>query len=170
MSPSDVQALPISTLKAVLFRNHVNASMVVEKGELVGKVQALIDDERAEREAHARREEEEEREMREAMEQSRMEHEERERQKEHDQARAAEQETPASEDTPAPAASAAAPASETEPSPSSSPPPAEVPRGNMTAKAQTMASHLERTGLCVICQDEEANIAIVDCGYVDLIR
>lgn len=34
----------------------------------------------------------------------------------------------------------------------------------LTPKAQAMASHLERTGLCVICQDEEANIAIVDCG------
>ena len=38
----------------------------------------------------------------------------------------------------------------------------------MTAKAQEMASRLERTGLCVICQDEEANIAIVDCGCVFL--
>jgi len=27
-----------------------------------------------------------------------------------------------------------------------------------------MAINLERNGLCVICQDEEANIAIVDCG------
>ena len=26
---------------------------------------------------------------------------------------------------------------------------------------------VERNGLCVVCQDEEANIAIVDCGYVD---
>ncbi len=25
---------------------------------------------------------------------------------------------------------------------------------------------LERNGLCVVCQDEDANIAIVDCGYV----
>lgn len=25
-------------------------------------------------------------------------------------------------------------------------------------------SPLERTGLCVVCQDEEANIAIIDCG------
>ncbi|KZP25081.1 hypothetical protein FIBSPDRAFT_403396 [Athelia psychrophila] len=29
-----------------------------------------------------------------------------------------------------------------------------------------MAADLERTGLCVICQDEDANIAIVDCGCV----
>lgn len=34
----------------------------------------------------------------------------------------------------------------------------------MSEKAKAMASHLERTGLCVICQDEEANIAVVDCG------
>ena len=32
-----------------------------------------------------------------------------------------------------------------------------------------MAISLERNGLCVICQDEEANIAIVDCGWVFLI-
>ena len=28
------------------------------------------------------------------------------------------------------------------------------------------SADLERNGLCVVCQDEEANIAIVDCGYV----
>jgi len=33
--------------------------------------------------------------------------------------------------------------------------------------AQKMA---ERSGLCVICQDEEANIAIVDCGHLALCR
>ncbi|KAF7329030.1 RING-finger domain-containing protein [Mycena venus] len=37
-------------------------------------------------------------------------------------------------------------------------------------KAQAMQSHLERTGLCVICQDEEANIAIVDCGHLAMCR
>ena len=26
----------------------------------------------------------------------------------------------------------------------------------------------ERNGLCVVCQDEESNIVIVDCGYVSL--
>lgn len=30
-------------------------------------------------------------------------------------------------------------------------------------------SSVERNGLCIICQDEEANIAIVDCGYVNFI-
>ncbi|KAF8170676.1 hypothetical protein K438DRAFT_1909294 [Mycena galopus ATCC 62051] len=46
---------------------------------------------------------------------------------------------------------------------SSAPPP-------LPPKAQAMASHLERTGLCVICQDEEANIAIVDCGHLAMCR
>lgn len=27
-------------------------------------------------------------------------------------------------------------------------------------------SAMERNGLCVVCQDDDANIAIVDCGYV----
>lgn len=45
------------------------------------------------------------------------------------------------------------------------------PSGSSTApppppKARATAADLERTGLCVICQDDEANIAIVDCGYV----
>jgi hypothetical protein len=30
------------------------------------------------------------------------------------------------------------------------------------------SADLERNGLCVVCQDEEANIAIVDCGYVSI--
>lgn len=25
---------------------------------------------------------------------------------------------------------------------------------------------VERPGLCVVCQDKEANMAVVDCGYV----
>ena len=54
MSQEEVQALSISALKAVLFRNHVNTGMVVEKAELVTKVLTLIADERAEREAAAR--------------------------------------------------------------------------------------------------------------------
>lgn len=31
-------------------------------------------------------------------------------------------------------------------------------------------SALERNGLCVVCQDEEANIAIVDCGHMAMCR
>jgi len=31
-------------------------------------------------------------------------------------------------------------------------------------------SSLERQGLCVICQDEDANIAIIDCGHMAMCR
>ncbi|KIP04380.1 hypothetical protein PHLGIDRAFT_31371 [Phlebiopsis gigantea 11061_1 CR5-6] len=161
--PEDaVQKLSISTLKAVLFRNHVNTGMVVEKQELVAKVRTLIADERLEREAAARRQEEEDRELTEALAQSRREHEEA----------LAQQEVPSpdatsgegqGEDAPAPAgpAGSATPAQPAEPKPA-------APK--MTPKAQAMAAHLERTGLCVICQDEEANIAIVDCGHLAMCR
>ena len=59
--------------------------------------------------------------------------------------------SPAHDDDPEPKYTAAA----------SSPEPA---ASVMSGKAQQMAAHLERTGLCVICQDEEANIVVVDCG------
>ncbi|KAH9985499.1 hypothetical protein BJV77DRAFT_1061968 [Russula vinacea] len=32
------------------------------------------------------------------------------------------------------------------------------------------SADLERNGLCVVCQDEEANIAIVDCGHLAMCR
>jgi hypothetical protein len=44
--------------------------------------------------------------------------------------------------------------------------------GGAEAKPRSTSStsylSAERNGLCVICQDEDANIAIVDCGYVHL--
>jgi hypothetical protein len=44
------------------------------------------------------------------------------------------------------------------------------PAPPLAPKQQAMQSLLERTGLCVICQDEEANIAIVDCGHLAMCR
>ena len=164
-----MQKLSISTLKAILFRNHVNTGMVVEKAELVAKVQTLITDERLEREAAVRRQEEEDRELRSALEQSRREHEEAMARRS-----ASAQETPQEEgtqeqegeDVPAPPSTEARAELSGQESTANPTQPAEskpaVPK--MTPKAQAMAAHLERTGLCVICQDEEANIAIVDCG------
>ncbi|KAJ2969940.1 hypothetical protein NUW54_g12848 [Trametes sanguinea] len=72
-----------------------------------------------------------------------------------------------------PTAQSSATASDAAGATPSTPPKAPVsppPTSTLTPKAQAMASRLERTGLCVICQDEEANIAIVDCGYVMSIR
>ncbi|GJE85480.1 RING-finger domain-containing protein [Phanerochaete sordida] len=182
MAPEALGALSVSALKAVLFRNHVHAGVVVEKAELVAKVRALVEDERLERAAARRRQEEEDREHREAedredremqevLERSRREHEEQERRRTEQDGAPREEGTAQAEAEPAatsgvptePAASSASDAPAT---------PAEgtKPAPKLTPKAQAMASHLERTGLCVVCQDEEANIAIVDCGHLAMCR
>lgn len=130
MQPEGIKILSISVLKAILFQNHVNARLILEKSDLVDKVLTLVEDERRERQRKAR---EEEQEMRVMEEEQRV-------REEEERKRAEEQEQDAKPDS-------------VKPSP-------------LPPKAQAMAATLERTGLCVICQDEEANIAIVDCGYV----
>ena len=128
MQPEGIRGLSVSTLKAILFQNHVNARLILEKSDLVDKVMTLVEDERRERERKAREEELE----KQAMEEERRLREESRRQAEEEKSKGAS-------------------------SDSAKPPP-------LAPKAQAMAATLERTGLCVICQDEEANIAIVDCG------
>lgn len=162
MSDEQLGALSVGSLKEVLFKNHVTARMVVEKSELVERVRTLVDEERAERER---------KEAEEAAERAQEEEERREREREAARARAgpshqttvedAEDEDSGRPTQPA-TSSMPRPQAPTPPPPSSSPPANAAPK--MTPKAQAMASRLERTGLCVICQDEEANIAIVDCG------
>ena len=137
MTDDEISRMSISALKAVLFQNHVNARLLLEKGELVARVQALLDDERQERarEAaiHAREEEEMIARQRAMME----EHYHRAEQSRQDQEQA----------------HSGNDAEHFEPR--ASPPP-----------MMGTSADLERNGLCVVCQDEEANIAIVDCGYV----
>lgn len=129
MSSSAISSLSIGTLKAILFQNHVNAGMIIEKGELVSKVKALVEEERKERERDAeikRREEAEDLE--------------RQRERLEELRRLKDQKDGKTVDPDA--------------------------KDALPPKAQAMAATLERDGLCVICQDEEANIAIVDCGQV----
>ncbi|KAH8101106.1 hypothetical protein BXZ70DRAFT_934446 [Cristinia sonorae] len=165
MTPDQISGLSIGVLKAVLFRNHVNVGGVLEKGDLVGRVKTLVEDERVERAEAIRRAEEEEMEMW-AM-RERAERRER-RQEEGDNGGGEDDEGDDGEGgggshddegaiAPVP------PSSEEKPKP----PPASA---SSKAHAKGLASHLERTGLCVICQDEEANIAIVDCGHMALCR
>ncbi|KAJ7881434.1 hypothetical protein B0H13DRAFT_2049602, partial [Mycena leptocephala] len=42
--------------------------------------------------------------------------------------------------------------------------------GEREARVAQQTSDLERTGLCVICQDEEAIMAVVDCGHLAMCR
>ncbi|GBE84007.1 hypothetical protein SCP_0510660 [Sparassis crispa] len=213
-----VAGLSIGTLKAVLFQNHVNARLVVEKAELVAKVCALVEDEREERARKAAEEEAEEEEVRRqaaavqetvvgdsededevlsrVLEESRRmaeehewaqaEHEEqmqadpdamevdedepREDEDEHD---AGVHATAASAPVTPPGASSDAPQTHAMPATSPSTPQgahAAAPHTRLSPAPQAMAARLERTGMCVICQDEEANIAIVDCGHMAMCR
>ncbi|KAF8155671.1 hypothetical protein B0H34DRAFT_789767 [Crassisporium funariophilum] len=198
MSPDSIGALSISTLKSVLFTNHVNVGQILEKGDLVKKVLVLVEDERTERGRQRMVEEREEmervqrtREVEEMLERERragQEEEERrveERERERRRAeraprveevededddnpmrRRAEAETSAGDGEEARSADVERAST---PLPPSSPPRPPVP-APLPPKAQAMVSSLERTGLCVVCQDEEANIAIVDCGHLAMCR
>lgn len=155
MALEDISSLPVSMLKSILFSNHVNARNLIEKSDLVERVKSLIDEERKDRQRDAMfREREEAMEM--EQQRQRFEELELERQRREQPSAAPEvvldtvAEEPTDDNGTLP--------------PPPSPKPEPVPKVSPTQ----MASVLERTGLCVICQDEEANIAIVDCGYVSV--
>lgn len=170
MPDSALSALSISALKAILFTNHVTYGLILEKGDLIAKVRALIEDEKHERERRRAQEEAEVELQRQLLEERRRE--EREREIEETSRNSEDYETASktvelneAEDThsdgPAPSSSSSS---------SSPPPPPPKTPPKTPPKALGTAADLERTGLCVICQDEEANIAIVDCGHLAMCR
>lgn len=161
-------SLSIGNLKSILFSNHVNAGLILEKAELVKKVHDLVEDERRERERMERQHQLEEEEERERIRLQREEAEQEERRRRERAAQEAEAASNTNQDQP--------PASTSPPSVSSdinmeretsnpSPPPKSEPIAAPTFPKSNISA-FERNGLCVICQDEEANIAIVDCGCV----
>lgn len=177
MAAADVGGLSVGVLKAILFENHVPLGPGVrEKGELVERVQILIETERHERQMQRLREEEEEWEREEAA---------RWREEHRSTVEDAETETDASgesddvisvaEDGPileervgrSPAARSPpetptrVDARTPEPGAARATPSAAKPKKAPVPPPPTFA---ERSGLCVICQDEDANIVIVDCG------
>ncbi|KAJ8079493.1 hypothetical protein PM082_011080 [Marasmius tenuissimus] len=201
MSEQTISSLPISSLKQVLFQNHVSASgtAILEKSDLVKRVIQLVQDERWEREEREEREreerEEEERAIREAQEEREREATERQ-QREEAERRAREMPEPSTRSTnpnhrarvedasddddsvhhpPSPPQEEINILPPRSPSPSPSvekpqvPPPSSSPSSSSHVKPPTKA-HERNTGLCVICQDEDANIAIVDCGHMAMCR
>jgi hypothetical protein len=125
---SYISTLSIGTLKAILFDNHVKVdfSQVLEKSELVKKVQELIKVERKRLERLAKEEEEAE-----AAAEGLQSH-----------ANLSEGISSSSIDTEE----------------------AEVKRTAPTGPAPSV----ERDGLCVVCQDEDAELAVVDCGHLSM--
>lgn len=142
--------MSISALKTVLFQNHVNARLLLEKRDLVERVHALLGDERQERarEAaiHAREEEATIARQHAMMEEQRLREEQARQEREQAFTRDARKAHASGND-------------------------AEQPRSKVSPPPMMgTAADLERNGLCVVCQDEEANIAIVDCGHLAMCR
>lgn len=183
MAPEDIRSLPVSVLKEILFHNHVNARLLIEKSDLVERVTTLIADERRERERQEifrQMEEEQERlrqmEMEAQSQAERLEelHLDSEPQ-ESDLAPETNAETDAGQGSGDMDSNDDSRQISTVITDDLSPPdtmniPAPPrPRSGVDTRP-SVAVNLERNGLCVICQDEEANIAIVDCGHMAMCR
>ena len=141
--------MSIHNLKGILDANHVNTRLVLEKSELVDKVWNLVEVEKRDRERerliHEQEEQEAVRRQEERLETIRRQQMDR--------------------------VSAASPSSN-RPNGGAS---ADEEKGREKENEEKAKSaspkplgtfSLDRDGLCVVCQDEEANVAIVDCGYV----
>jgi hypothetical protein len=176
--PSErISALSVSQLKAALFAAHVRAPpQALEKADLVERVLVVIEDERRRKEREAAAHAAEEEAAQEAARRAREAHEQREREreerrveaerllrarKEAAQARQADAEVEQAAGVPLPEEEGVEEQS------------ASIPKASPTSKGAAPPPPpppAERTGLCVICQDEEACIAVVDCGHMAMCR
>ncbi|GLB42115.1 hypothetical protein LshimejAT787_1101300 [Lyophyllum shimeji] len=166
MTAEAIGSLSVHALKAILFTNHVSAGPVLEKSELVARVNVLIENERRHRERQRAQEEAEEAER--IARQQEMLEEYKRAQREREENMKGEQQAEASgaKQEQGEGTSRGTEEGDKRPGPKSAPsPPPKIP-----PKHRGTAADLERTGLCVICQDDEANIAIVDCGHLAMCR
>jgi hypothetical protein len=179
MSSERIGALSVGQLKAALFAAHVRAPpQALEKAELVARVLVVLEDERRRREreaaAHAAEEEA-------ARERARIAREEREAEerlreerrveaerllRERQQAAQARQEQEGVQVSARLDGETVLSTKDEQANDEAQVPPAAQPKPAPTFKSSPPPPLPERTGLCVICQDEEACIAIVDCGCV----
>jgi hypothetical protein len=176
MNTDSIKSLSISALKSILFTNHVTTGQILEKSDLVKKILVLVENEKAERVRQRQMEEREEMErLQRAMESMHgtnrfrgdME-EETEWQQDGDEDHQPVNESRPDSDTPIHRSDDESESRNNEDgrddtnhfSGSTSTHDASPPRPKATGAS------FERPGMCVICQDEDANIAIIDCGYV----
>jgi len=168
MTSEAIGSLSISALKAILFTNHVNAGMILEKSDLVAKVKVLAADERRERERQRALEEQEEQErverQRVLLQQFRAQRQKEERARSHEHTDGEHRQETEGAETDGDAHLHVEQSS----GEASTAPLAPPPKTHGTTHGTT--ADLERAGLCVVCQDEEANIAIVDCGHLAMCR
>ena len=172
MSTDSIGSLSISALKSILFTNHVTTGLtgglILEKSDLVRKVLVLVENERAERVRQRQMEEREEMErLQRSMETmygtgyfERGTEEQTEGQQDGVDGDHPANDSGSSFDVPIEDGSRENEGGHGINRPHSSSPPAP------SAAPRSSGSALDRPGMCVICQDEDANIAIIDCGYV----
>ena len=174
MSTDTIKSLSISALKSILFTNHVTTGQILEKSELVKKVLVLVENEKVEQVRQRQMEEREEMErLQRAMESmrgtnrfrgDREEEEETEWRHDGDEDHQPVNESRPDSDTPTHRSDDESRDNDdatNHHSRNTSTPDASPPR-------KATGSSFERPGMCVICQDEDANIAIIDCGYAIL--
>ncbi|KAL1751848.1 hypothetical protein FB107DRAFT_251219 [Schizophyllum commune] len=169
MSDDEIGHLSVHALKGILRANHVPLGQVLEKADLVTKVRALVMEERRAREV---------RDAAEAADaynapwptrastpppSSPPPGDDAASEEPHDDAPAASLPTDVPrDDGPPPSAPAQdhthTPPRTAKPSPATSP----------AARTSAATSYADRPGLCVVCQDEDAVLAIVDCGHLAL--
>ena len=171
MSTDTIGSLSISALKSILFTSHVTTEQILEKSDLVKKVLVLVEDVKAERVRQRQTQEREEMErLQRAMETMQgTNHSERDMEEQTEGQQDGDEDEHSNESRPDFDISIHRTDNENtnnegghdeNHSRSSSTPAVSPPH------PKTTGSSFERQGLCVICQDEDANIAIIDCGYV----
>lgn len=192
----NISSFSVSQLKEILITNHVPAPrMILEKSELIERVLRLVTTERREREhmeavrereeweaqEHAWAAREREKQAREAREREAIKREEQERRSRQETYRTTVEDASASDDSinnprePAPTSETVSttgndgPQEEAPQDPPPSPP-TEMPDVESEVDPPLPPRPgAERSGLCVVCQDEDANMVIIDCGYVHIL-
>ncbi|KZT60933.1 hypothetical protein CALCODRAFT_428614 [Calocera cornea HHB12733] len=175
LSADELSHLSISALKGVLEHNHVNTHLLVEKEDLVLKVRMLVEQEKRERvrlqQVHAM-EDEQERFREQEMEDIRRAEQESRETHERDRLRRLQADirewssrwsrrrigSHRAASLPRPCKTGNDPL----------PPVVEPEVKPQKSRASNVEYDLSLIGRCVVCQDEEANIAIVDCGHLAL--
>jgi hypothetical protein len=174
MSPDSIGSLSISALKSILFTNHVTSGQILEKSDLVKKVLVLVENEKGERVRQRQMQERDEMErLQRSMETMQgTNHFDRDMEEQTERPQDGDVDQLANESRPDFDISTHRSDDESRDDEigrdenrkhSSSTPATSPPHPN-----NATGSSFERQGMCVICQDEDANIAIIDCGYVVL--
>ena len=189
MSTDAIGSLSISALKSILFTNHVATGQILEKSDLVKKVLVLVENEKSERVRQRQIQERDEMErLQRAMEtmpgttnlfeqdSEEQTMEQPQQQEDGDTEDQQAEESRPDFDTPIHLSDddgddddESRNNDEGGQDETNHPRSSSTPAATPSHQPKATGFSFERPGMCVICQDEDANIAIIDCGYVNVI-